>query len=254
MHNEFKFVSVYIIKITKGGDANMRRSGIIDSLQHRKSGWKKHVALLLAVSLACTGVATVSFAAEVGDTAGVLLKDKYTGFEGVEIDWKYGSGEVGTYSEYLNAHADAPSAAEAIEIPLSAIYDENGALATQDYEGRTAVLSEKSSEYMEFAVDVPANAFYQLEMDYYLVPGESDEGKRILYIDGIAPFNESSDITFVRYFKDESEPVINSIGDETRPAQVQIPGWRTTGLEDTSGIYADSFALYLEAGSRRSGG
>ncbi len=225
----------------------MRRSGKNDSLQHRKCGWKKRIALLLAVSLVCTG-SMVSLAAEDGDTAGVQLKDKYTGFEGVEIDWKYGSGDSGTYADYLKAHEDAPSAAEAIEVPLSAIHDESGALGAQDYEGRKAVLSEKSSEYMEFTVNVPASAFYQMEMDYYLVPGESDEGKRILYIDGAAPFDESSDITFVRYFKDESEPVINSIGDETRPAQVQIPGWRTTGLEDTSGIYSDSFALYLEAG------
>lgn len=225
----------------------MRRSGKNDSLQHRKKSWKKQIALLLAVSLACTG-GMVSLAAEDDSTVGVPLKDKYVGFEGVEIDWEYGSGQAGTYGEYLAAHADAPSAEETIEVPLSAIEGAGGAYATQDYEGRSSILSDQASQYMEFTVNVPKSAMYQMEMDYYLVPGKSDEGKRILYLDGTTPFNESSDITFVRYFRDESEPVINSIGDETRPAQEQIPGWRTTQLEDTSGIYSDSFALYLEAG------
>ena len=225
----------------------MRRSGKNDSLQQRKYRWKKTVALLLAMSLVCTG-GTVAFAAESGDTAGVPLKDKYTGFDGVEIEWKYGTADSYDYEGYSAMYADVPGASEAIDIPLSSISDENGVLAAQEVEGRTAILSGKSSEYVEFAVNIPETAMYQLELDYYLQPGASDEAKRILYIDGVAPFEESSDLTYVRYFKDAGEPVVNSVGDETRPAQVEIPGWRTSRLEDTSGKYPDSFSLYLEAG------
>lgn len=223
----------------------MRRSGIKSTLPNRQNRRKKNMALLLAVILVCSSMTAF---AEDGDTAGAKLSEKYTGFDGVEIDWKYGSGAADSYGAYLTAHENDPKAAAAIEVPLNSIRDENGTLKVQEYEGRSAVLSEKASEYMEFTVNIPESAMYQMELDYYLSGVNSDEGKRILYIDGEAPFDESADITFVRYFRDAGEPMVNSIGDETRPSQEVIPGWRTTGLEDTSGMYSDDFSLYLSAG------
>lgn len=181
---------------------------------------------------------------------GVALKDKYVGFDGMEIEWKYGSSDqAGTYREYSEAHADAARASEAIAVPLTGIRTAQGSAKTAEYEGRSAVLSDKAGEYLEFTVKIPESAMYQMAIDYYLPVGHSDSAKRILYIDGKAPFTESSDIEIDRYFKDASEPVVNSLGDETRPPQEEIPGWRTSRLKDTSGIYPESFSLYLEAGT-----
>jgi len=181
---------------------------------------------------------------------GVALKDKYTGFDGIEIEWKYGSSDdAKTYEAYAAANEAVPNAAQAIEVPLGSIRSEQGALKTMEYEGRTAVLSDKAGEFLEFTVNVPESAMYQIQVDYYLIEGSSDSAKRILYIDGAAPFEEASDIELDRYFRDASEPVINSIGDETRPAQEEIPGWRTNRLEDTSGIYPEPFSVYLEKGN-----
>ncbi len=210
---------------------------------------KKGIALLMMTALmagqAVSGSSIPSQAAP-----GVALKDKYVGFDGVEIVWKYGgSAETSDYKAYAETYADVPSASQTIDVPLKSIKSEEGTLQTQEYEGRTAILSGKTGEFMEFTVNVPETGMYQLEMDYYLATGSSDSAKRILYIDGETPFNEASDIELDRFFKDESEPVVNSVGDETRPAQIEIPGWRTTRLKDTSGIYAEPFSVYLEAGS-----
>ena len=95
----------------------MRRSGVKDSLQYRQRRWKSKMALLLAVSLSCFG-GTTAAAEENGDTSGMKLSEKYTGFEGITVDWEYGSGESAAYYRYETENASIPDAAAAIEIPL----------------------------------------------------------------------------------------------------------------------------------------
>lgn len=226
----------------------MRRSGVKDSLQYRQRRWKRKMALLLAVSLSCFGGMTAT-AEENGDTSGMKLSEKYTGFEGIPVDWEYGSGESAAYYRYETENASIPDAAAAIEIPLSSLVTENGSAVVESYEGRDAVFSVKDSKYLEFSVNIPSTANYQIEVDYYLASNNSDAGKRALYIDNAYPFTESGDIVFDRYFMDDGEPKINSLGDETRPAQVPIAGWRTTRLSDTSGTYNEPFVFALDVGS-----
>lgn len=210
---------------------------------------RKGIALFMAAAL-LTGQG-ISFSSIRSEAApGMPLKEKYTGFDGVDIEWKYGSSDqAGTYDEYLAKWGDVKNASSAIDVPLTDIRTASGNSRILEYEGRRAILSEKASEYMEFTIEVPETGMYQMELDYYLVPGSSDSAKRILYIDGDAPFEESSDIELDRFFQDESEPVINSLGDETRPPQVEIPGWRSSRLKDTSGIYPEFFSVCLEKGT-----
>ena len=210
---------------------------------------KKAMALFLAASMLCGSILTYVSNADEG-TAGVPLKDKYTGFDGQKVDWNYGTGEgTGAYKEYQSEYAAIANAKEAIEISIKDIRNQSGSLKVEQFEGRDAVLSDKTSEYIEFDVEIPADAKYQIEIDYYLKEGTSDAGKRTLYVDGAYPFTESSDIVFDRYFMDEGEPVINSIGDETRPSQIAIPGWRSTLLQDTSGMYNEPFSFYMTKGT-----
>ena len=57
----------------------------------RLSRWKKVMALFLAASFIWNSSLPISYAEE--DTAGVPLKDKYTGFDGQKVDWSYGTGD-----------------------------------------------------------------------------------------------------------------------------------------------------------------
>ncbi|MBP5198861.1 MAG: hypothetical protein J6033_07405, partial [Lachnospiraceae bacterium] len=171
---------------------------------------------------------------------GDKLKDKYTGFEGVSIDWKYGSQTEGNYRDYISGYSESDYAKNDVSVSIDTAVDVNGnTLTVSDHEGRPAILADRSSEYVLFTVDVPAEGLYRLKLDYYLKSGSSDVGKRIVYIDGSAPFVECSDIKFPRFFKDAGEPVANSIGDESRPQQVTIDGWRSAFMEDTSGKYEE---------------
>ena len=226
----------------------MKRSGAKGSLQCHHRRWKRNMALVLAVSMTCFGGMSAA-AEEKKDTSGMKLNEKYTGFEGMDVDWEYGSGESASYLRYEQSNASVADAAASIDIPLSSITTESGALKVESFEGRDAVLSEKTSKYIEFKVNIPSTANYQIEIEYYLPSSDSDAGKRALYIDNEYPFTESADIVFDRYFRDEGEPKINSLGDETRPAQIAIPGWYTTRLQDTSGMYSEPFVFTLEQGA-----
>ncbi len=223
----------------------MRSSGVKQPTHRCRKG----VALLMTTAL-LAGQCAILPSVKSEAAPGVALKDKYTGFDGIEIDWKYSSAEdISTYENYAAGFADVKNAAQAIEIPLTSIRYGQGKPTVEEYEGRKALLSDKGAEYLEFTVNVPESAMYQIQLDYYLKPGNSDSAKRILYVDGQTPFSEASDIELDRFFRDASDPVINSIGDETRPAQEEIPGWRSVCVKDTSGIYSEPFSVYLEAGS-----
>lgn len=235
---QFKEVTGYLRKI---GENLMKKKGT----NKRIFG---AIARLLALSMVMGLVmpCTTMISASSGD----MLKNKYVGFEGIPIDWKYGAGEaVKIYRDTINDLSVYPDATEDIAVNLADVSDENGPMAIAEFEGRQAIYSEADSEYMEFTVNAPEDALYGLEFDYYLDTVNSDQAKRALYIDGEYPFTEAGDIAFDRFFKDAGEPILNSIGDETRPKQVTIDGWRTAGLNDTSGLYSENFRFHLTKGT-----
>lgn len=212
---------------------------------------KKFMALILAVVMLGGSFSSISLGAKSDeDSLGIPLKDKYTGFEGQSIEWEYGSSsEIPSYGVYEEDKKESPNAQKVINIDLNSVRSKDETTVKQtSYEGRDAIYSDKNSQYLEFDVNTTESGRYQIEVDYYLNTNSSNSGKRTLYIDGAYLFTECSDIVFYRYFKDKGEPIVNSIGDETRPSQIEIPGWRTTKLSDTSGMYAEPFKIYLEAG------
>lgn len=121
-------------------------------------------------------------------------------------------------------------------------------LKLSEFEGKDAFMWTSDYEYIEFDIYVPSDALYQIEVDYYLTSGNSSNGQRELYIDGMYPFTEAGDLVFYRYFKDEGEPVINSLGDQTRPSQEVIPGWRTQRVIDGAGLIVEPPMFLLEEG------
>ena len=182
------------------------------------------------------------------DTAVMAQENRFR--ESVESGWRHSSLlGIPAYRSYIEGFGYARASGRNMEISLG---DISGPVADGmvNYAGRQAVLSDTANEYLEFTVQIDESALYEIEVDYYLVTGNSNSARRVLYIDGENPFTESRDLVFYRYFEDAYEPIINSLGDETRPSQVEIPGWRTTSLTDTSGLHSEPFRFYLESGER----
>ncbi len=213
----------------------------------RRWEFTRAISLILVLCMFTCAVAPYT---QVFAESGARLKDKYVGFEGIPVEWKYGAGEdVFSYRDTLKLLNASYYEGEAIVAAAGSITDENGQSEVVSFEGKDAFYSSAKSEYFEFDVTVPEDALYRLEFDYYLETGISDAAKRALYIDGKYPFTEAGDLVFYRFFMDVNEPILNSIGDETRPKQAAIDGWRTAGLNDSSGITSEDFNVYLTKGS-----
>jgi ABC-type glycerol-3-phosphate transport system substrate-binding protein len=203
--------------------------------------------LIVVLLCGCRGPAIITLSGS--DAAELPLDGKSSGFEGVKFEWGHGSlPGVPAYRSYIDGFKDAGVSGKNIEISPDDISGQ-GTAGVVDCAGRIAVLSDAAIGYMEFNVQVDESALYEIEVDYYLVTGNSNSARRALYIDGANPFVESGDLVFYRYFEDAYEPVINSLGDETRPSQIEIPGWRTTSLMDTSGLHSEPFSFYFENGA-----
>jgi ABC-type glycerol-3-phosphate transport system substrate-binding protein len=104
-------------------------------------------------------------------------------------------------------------------------------------------------ELTEFEFDIASEGLYEVEIEYYMMPGSTNSAVRSLKTDGEVPFLEAGNLVFPRMWKDEGEPIVNSLGDEVRPKQVEVPVWRTKKLHDGSGLYPEALKFYYGKGS-----
>lgn len=102
--------------------------------------------------------------------------------------------------------------------------------------------------WTEWEFEVALKGLYCIEIEYYMLEGSGNPAVRSMKVNGEIPFIEANYIVFDRIWKDVGEPVINSLGDEVRPGQVEEPKWRKVKMTDGSGFYSDPFTIYLEEG------
>jgi ABC-type glycerol-3-phosphate transport system substrate-binding protein len=107
---------------------------------------------------------------------------------------------------------------------------------------------EADYSWFEWSVDIPQSGLYEIAIEYYPLPASGSPIQRELRIDGQVPFVEAYNITLYRFWKDESKPKVNNIGDEVRPRQVEINKWRTVTLSDNQGMYSEPFQFYFTKG------
>lgn len=219
-------------------------------------GLRKYRAFLLFVlifSLIGNSIAYAAIGKETvkSDTSGLPLREKYTDYDGKSVSGNFVNlDQVPTYHRYLSEHQTISSLNAIKEIPLSQIQDDNGnSMLISNYEGRDSFIWNDETQYIEFEVNMEYDSVFTMEFDYHLEAGLSVAGKRGIYLNGTYPFIEANDLVFYRYFKDKNEPVINTLGNETRPSQIEIPGWRTQAFIDTTGLINEPFQFYLTKGS-----
>ncbi len=121
------------------------------------------------------------------------------------------------------------------------------------YEGRSGdtLLFGEDYEWFEWNLEVPEDGLYELAIDYRLFPGTANPAVFTLAIDGSVPFLEAYRVEFPRFYRDRGEPRVNNVGDEVRPQQEELPGWRTRPVSDSEGKYPQPLQFHLEAGNRR---
>ena len=172
--------------------------------------------------------------------------DKYDGYD-LSVDTA-GAKREGTYTLYLNAHSGAARPKQNIEVDVTSYIDAEDAKVTDEYEGAEKALYTGNDSKVTWEVDVPEEGFYNVYLEYMTVKSRGVAIERAFYVNGELPFQNASDMTFLRMWTDASEPRVDNRGNEIRPTQTEVYGWQSTYLKDKMGYVSETYQFYFEKG------
>lgn len=172
--------------------------------------------------------------------------DKYDGYD-LSADTA-GAKREGTYTLYLNAHSGAARPKQNIEVDVTSYIDAEDAKVTDEYEGTEKALYTGNDSKVTWEVDVPEEGFYNVYLEYMTVKSRGVAIERAFYVNGELPFQNASDMTFLRMWTDASEPRVDNRGNEIRPTQTEVYGWQSTYLKDKMGYVSEPYQFYFEKG------
>lgn len=172
--------------------------------------------------------------------------DKYDGYD-LSVDTA-GAKREGTYTLYLNAHSGAARPKQNIEVNVTSYIDAEDAKVTDEYEGAEKALYTGNDSKVTWEVDVPEAGFYNVYLEYMTVKSRGVAIERAFYVNGELPFQDASDMTFLRMWADASEPRVDNRGNEIRPTQTEVYGWQSSYLKDKMGYMTEPYQFYFEKG------
>lgn len=190
------------------------------------------------------GIAVICLVLKLTKTSN--FHDKYDGYD-LSVDTA-GAKREGTYTLYLNAHSGAERPKQNIEVDVTSYIDAEDAKVTDEYEGAEKALYTGNDSKVTWEVDVPEEGFYNVYLEYMTVKSRGVAIERAFYVNGELPFQNASDMTFLRMWTDASEPRVDNRGNEIRPTQTEVYGWQSTYLKDKMGYVSEPYQFYFEKG------
>lgn len=190
------------------------------------------------------GIAVICLVLKLTKTSN--FHDKYDGYD-LSVDTA-GAKREGTYTLYLNAHSGAARPKQNIEVDVTSYIDAEDAKVTDEYEGAEKALYTGNDSKVIWEVDVPEEGFYNVYLEYMTVKSRGVAIERAFYVNGELPFQNASDMTFLRMWTDASEPRVDNRGNEIRPTQTEVYGWQSTYLKDKMGYVSEPYQFYFEKG------
>ncbi|MAG36601.1 MAG: hypothetical protein CL878_10220, partial [Dehalococcoidia bacterium] len=116
--------------------------------------------------------------------------------------------------------------------------------------------------FMEWEVEVPQTALYNISIEYFPILGKRSSIQREIRINGELPFREARRIVQRRVWiekRNYENPDCAQHGgvcrdnqdNDIRPAQAEAPRWEEATFEDADGRYREPFMFKLDAGKNR---
>ena len=174
------------------------------------------------------------------------FREKYAGTDfSVEIE---GMEREDTYAGYLKEHEDAEPAAEEVEVALFDYESEGEVSEEKDYYGEEKVLLTDTGSRVTWNVEVPAEGFYQLYMEYLIPESRGVAAERSVEIGGELPFEDARNITFDRIWTNGGEVRRDNRGNEIRPSQVESFAWQSGRFRDDRGYIEEPYSFYFAEG------
>lgn len=172
--------------------------------------------------------------------------------------------ELDTYEEYLSKNADIPAGQEHVVVGVANLVNktegakvEKGAnYPVENGENYKKVVYTSESDDIEFKFNLKEAGKYNLIVNYYTVEGKDINIVRELQINGATPFSNASECNFTRNFvdvltkdKDGNESFkTDYLGNELRPEQKEVYGWKSQYVYDYLGYYSDPLEFVFQQG------
>jgi len=202
------------------------------------SVWRKRGILLLGIVLVVAAVLGWRTAIReeqvfpVVEASAIPLGTKAGGPEAQKTPPSYGAWLRSEQAQALPEAQDiAPIVIRAAS--YSAASAEAGVAVRNDGPGGDAVDWTEPRGWLEWTVDVPKDGLYTLAFEYMPLKGSFANVVRGVQIDGRYPYREAERVTLARWWKDGKHPYDrNALGNEIRPVQEELGGWRTATAAD----------------------
>lgn len=166
-------------------------------------------------------------------------------YEGADLTEEVSGLERGaTYDAYLQAHSAAPLGETGVSVDISA-FEGDGEIRQED--GFACVYTPDSST-VAWTVDVPAEGFYNVLLDYKTVESRGVDMERELTINGELPFEGAATLTFPRLWTDAGPVRKDNQGNDVRPTQVERFDWQRSYCRDDMGYETEPYRFYFKAG------
>ncbi len=156
--------------------------------------------------------------------------------------------EDDTYFPYYDRYASTPYGAEPIVLETAAAALSNGAETENGHQGEKSSLRLPAGGEVSWTFSIPADARYILKITYVGEEENRKDGSVSLRLDGSLPFKESGAVTLTRLWKDATEILQDSVGNDRIPKQEQVLVWNTVALQDFSLFTDRPLAYCLSAG------
>lgn len=192
----------------------------------------------------------------VGVIAVLMTRDRVENFNDKYADTDLtadveGMEREGTYTDYLAAHSDAAASGEDVEVDLLSYASAEDTEEYTDYEGADQALYTGPDSTVTWDVEVPADGFYNLYLEYLLPESRGVAAERSVYINGELPFDDAGNISFSRIWADGGPVKVDNQGNEIRPAQVEVFDWQNAYFRDDMGYITEPYKFYFEKGSNQ---
>lgn len=177
------------------------------------------------------------------------VNDFHDKYEGYDLTGDVG-GVVrqGTYTRYMEAHADAACPEAQVEVDLAGYVSGEDVEVYNSFEGVEKALYTGDRSTVTWEVDIPASGFYNFFLEYMTVESRGVSVERALYVNGELPFEDAGNMTFARIWKDGAAVRTDNRGNEIRPIQVEEYQWQSGCFRDDMGYIVEPYRFYLEAG------
>lgn len=159
-----------------------------------------------------------------------------------------GMERVGTYTGYLNEHADAHDMTCEAEIDLFDYASSGKVEVYTNYKGTDKALFTDTDSSVSFHVQIPQTGYYNLYMEYLIPESRGVAAERSVRINGEFPFEDAQNITFTRIWTDGGEVKTDNQGNQIRPTQIEVYDWQSSCFEDDMGYITEPYRFYLEKG------